>query len=318
MVNVVVMGECMLELSKVDGDLYRKSYAGDVYNTAVYLKRLAGSNVNIEFLTGVGTSTHCGLMLENFTSQGIGCDWVQIIQDKSIGSYIIDVDTNGERAFSYWRGQSAAKHMFDKLSDSDIQALANTTDVFYFSGISLAILTPSGRQQLGRLLEQLKFLGKQIVFDTNFRPALWGSIAEAKNEFERALQLSDLVFAGVEDLALLEKIETPQQLKARLATYDIPEIIIKDGAKEVVAITSQGEQTIPVQPVSKVVDTTSAGDSFNAGYLFGRHDGQSIERSIQLANAVAGFVIQHQGAIVDAAEFGRAFGVVGDTASLMN
>ena len=41
MQKVVVMGECMVEFSpNTENSNYKQSFAGDVYNTAVYLKRL--------------------------------------------------------------------------------------------------------------------------------------------------------------------------------------------------------------------------------------------------------------------------------------
>ena len=51
--------------------------------------------------------------------------------------------------------------------------------------------------------------------------------------------------------------------------------------------------------VENVVDTTSAGDSFNGVYLGARLEGHSVVDSIALASKAAGFVIQHKGAIVD-------------------
>jgi len=50
----------------------------------------------------------------------------------------------------------------------------------------------------------------------------------------------------------------------------------------------------------KPIDTTSAGDSFNAGYLAARFEGQDPEQAARLAHRLASIVIQHRGAIVPA------------------
>ena len=57
-------------------------------------------------------------------------------------------------------------------------------------------------------------------------------------------------------------------------------------------------QVIP-EPILNVVDTTSAGDSFNAGFLNGYLRNKPLETCCQQGNRIAGIVIQHKGAIID-------------------
>jgi 2-dehydro-3-deoxygluconokinase len=61
----------------------------------------------------------------------------------------------------------------------------------------------------------------------------------------------------------------------------------------------------PVTPVQGVIDTTGAGDSFNAGYLAARTRGATPVQAVQLGNRCAACVIQRRGAIVDRDEFFR-------------
>ncbi|MBJ6911804.1 sugar kinase, partial [Vibrio cholerae] len=57
-------------------------------------------------------------------------------------------------------------------------------------------------------------------------------------------------------------------------------------------------QAVPTQPVAQVVDTTSAGDSFNGGFLSAYLAGADLATACQRGNALAGTVIQHRGAII--------------------
>ena len=45
--RAVCIGECMVELRSAGGDAFLRSYAGDVYNTSVYLKNNSGSNLSL-------------------------------------------------------------------------------------------------------------------------------------------------------------------------------------------------------------------------------------------------------------------------------
>ena len=55
---------------------------------------------------------------------------------------------------------------------------------------------------------------------------------------------------------------------------------------------------IATTPAEQVVDTTSAGDAFNAGFLAGWLTGADIERAARMGHRLAGVVIQHKGAII--------------------
>jgi 2-dehydro-3-deoxygluconokinase len=55
---------------------------------------------------------------------------------------------------------------------------------------------------------------------------------------------------------------------------------------------------VPAIKVDSVIDTTGAGDAFNAGFLAARRAGQHSTQAAHAANRVAAIVIQHRGAIV--------------------
>ncbi len=299
MINVVVMGECMVEFSLISPGVYRQSFAGDVYNTAVYLKRLQQEQANVSILSGIGNDSLSQQMCAAFAKENINCEYLQSVEQRIPGAYLIQTSDSGERSFVYWRDSSAAKFVLSSLTKQSQKQLVASTDMFYFSGISLAIITPEDRELLWQLLSQLRKADVQIVFDSNYRPRLWQSASEAMAMYQQAFEYSDVVFAGVEDFELLYELASYDSIRDYLKPFEISELIIKNGSEDVMCISESGQDVIAVTPVDIVVDSTSAGDSFNAGYLHARAQQKNIRQAVELACSVSGLVIAHQGAIVD-------------------
>ena len=104
----------MVELSHIDARTLRLGFAGDTYNTAVYLRRVAaelGFDLDVGYLTGVGDDDYSAAMREAWRRDGISDHSVKL-PGRTPGLYAIRVTPSGERHFTYWRLQSAASQLF--------------------------------------------------------------------------------------------------------------------------------------------------------------------------------------------------------------
>ena len=211
---------------------------------------------------------------------------------------MINTDCFGERSFVYWRDSSAAKQSLALFRQHSTVAQLLPADLFYFSGITLAILSPEDREALFTLVSELKAAGCRIGFDPNYRPALWQNPEQAREHFIRAYQLADLALPGVDDHKVLFNDADSPAVLARLVSYGVQEIIVKNGKEGVLALVDGDSFHSPAVEVKKVVDTTAAGDSYNGGYLAARLQGKSPQAACQYAATLAAFVVEHTGAIV--------------------
>lgn len=305
--NIYVFGECMIELragkalnsSPNDASTknLKQSFAGDVLNTAIYMKRTF-PDLNTNFVSALGKDKFSADMLDFFEQEQVGSEFVFRSDNKMPGLYAIENDNRGERTFSYWRENSAAKEVMSFINDVTIEELAKG-DLFFFSGISLAVITPADRLSFWQMVEQLKQAGVSIVFDPNYRARMWDSTAQAKEQFEQAFSYADIMLPGVDDFEQLYDITTSEAVYDFCKQYQFKELIIKNGEAGIDCYLNEQTYHFPITPVKSVIDTTSAGDSFNGVYLGARCQGFNITDSIKLASKAAGFVIQHQGAIVE-------------------
>lgn len=306
MASTLIIGESMVELTRHSDDLLKQSFAGDTHSAAVYLKRLTTTSQDVSLLSAVGTDTLSDELLAALNNEGVNTKTVLKHPTRTIGLYLVNTDASGERSFQYWRSHSAAKATMALLEQQPkLKAELKPTTVF-FSGITLAILDSQARAQLCQWLEELKNSGSHIVFDPNYRPALWQSEAETKAEYQWAFAISDLVLPGLDDLNKLYQIDTMQAAVTLIQTLTNGEAIIKNGEHGVTYLNGATQFSVPVAPVEKPVDTTAAGDSFNAALLAARSRGLAPKQAIIYAASVAAIVIQHRGAIIPKAELQHA------------
>ena len=296
MKNIILMGECMVELRRDVNGVIAQSFAGDVYNAGVYLKRTCPS-INVQLASQVGSDTLSEQMLAAFVDEDIDSSLVLQDPQRMPGLYWVNTDASGERSFLYWRESAAARWQVENYDAAYIEKLKQA-DIFFFSGISIAIIQPEHRERFWEVVRELKKSGVKIAFDPNYRPKLWKSVADTKAQYDIAFSLSDIALPGVEDFDMLYGLSDFEAVETFLAPYNINEQVIKDGPNGVVVIEDSTRTFITITPVENVVDTTSAGDSFNGAYLGSRMTGGTIEAAVASAAKMAGTVIQYPGAII--------------------
>lgn len=300
--TILSIGEAMVELSQAPGndasDLWRLGFAGDTFNTAWYLRRLLGQEWNIAYLTRVGQGGFSERLLAFLAAEGI--DTAHIARDtrREVGLYAISL-SEGERSFSYWRSDSAARGLAD---DPELLARAlRGVGMAYLSGITLAILPAQGRRNLLDALTVARNAGTRIVFDPNLRPRLWSDPDEMRQVISAAASGCDLILPSFDDEREFFGDADPQRCIARYLDLGAGQVLVKTGGGPVRFGGVEGAGEVSGLPRERPVDTTSAGDSFNAGYLAARLKGQGIEASIRKAHDLSRRVILHHGALVRAA-----------------
>jgi 2-dehydro-3-deoxygluconokinase len=273
----------------------RKGFAGDTFNTAWYAHAFLPEGWKTAYFTALGDDRTSGEMVEFIAATGIDTGYIRRIPGRSPGLYMIHLDS-GERSFSYWRSASAAKSLAD---DADLLGTAmDDADIVYFSGITLAILSPKARATLLDLATRQKARGKTVAFDPNIRPRLWNSTNEMLETITNGARAASVVMPGFDDEAAHFGDASVAATIERYRALGVPTVIVKDGAKGATIATSDGQINVPAFPPAEIVDTTSAGDSFNGGYFSRIAAGDTPADAARFAARVAAAVIGHPGALI--------------------
>ncbi len=295
--GVLAIGECMLELSPAgsEGQL-QLGYGGDTLNTSVYLARLG---IGVTYLTALGDDQYSDRMVAGWQAEGIDTGLVQRRDGRQPGLYLVDTDERGERSFYYWRQEAPVRQLFDDDHAAE-QVLERVIDfgLVYLSGITLSLFDASGRERLQELLTALQRQGVEIAFDSNYRPAGWRGVDEARAAMGPVAGMADILLPTFEDEQALHEDRDPAACLERLAEAGAQEVVLKRGAVGCTLLHNARTEEIDAMPVRRVVDTTAAGDAFNAAYLAARLAGESPRAAALQGRRLAAAVIGQPGAII--------------------
>lgn len=300
MLKIACIGEAMVELSlQPDGQTASIGYAGDTLNSAIYLKRLLPKDHQVSFVSVVGQDQFSDNICQLLSDEAIDHSHVKRHGHKLPGIYVISKNADGDRTFSYWRENSAARSLFTNDDGLvDFSAL-DEFDVLYLSAITLAILPSEVVDGLFDFLSEFRRRGGRVAFDSNYRPKLWPSQRHAQNVVSQAWHLTDIGLPSIDDEMLLFDAQQEDTIK-RFQSYQIPVLILKRGSAGPLAmidgVLEQNDQTF--QPASQIIDTTAAGDSFNGGFLARYLTGGSLAASMLEGHQMAAKVVTFQGAII--------------------
>ena len=294
--RVIAIGEVMVEMTRGTDGRFGMSCGGDTFNTAIYLAR---AGIDVAYATALGDDSYSNGIVSLAAAEGVKTDLIMRVPGRRPGLYMVETDAKGERSFNTWRNESPARELFELSDWSRIAESLVSARLIYFSGITLSLYSNTGLGRMLATIELARQQGAKVAFDGNFRPHGWrGDLPRTRTVFMEALKRVDVALPTFDDEAVLWGDPSPEATVERLQAFGINEIVVKNGPNSALVSAGGRQEMIPVPEVVNPVDTTAAGDSFNAGYMAARLAGDNPAVAAAAGHKLAAEKVRHRGAIM--------------------
>jgi fructokinase len=263
-------------------------------NVAVGISRLG---VTCGFIGKVGADTFGAFLKTSLKENGVNIEGIVDTKEAPTALAFVSRSTTGERHFLFYRDPCA-----DVLLTADDlpQDWLRRIKYLHVGGVSLT-RNPS-RQATFRAIEIARKNGAIITFDPNLRLDLWsGGLHECRKILQKVLARTDIFLPSQHELLLIIDTEQIDAALSRAHELGPHTICLKCGAdgSRISTKTAKGKYDQFSQKALDVtvVDTTGAGDGFNAGLIVGLVKGMNIREAVRQGTAVASLVITKIGAM---------------------
>jgi sugar/nucleoside kinase (ribokinase family) len=235
-------------------------------SSAIFACGAARLGLRVAFFGLCGDDLFGRFMLEAMAARGVDVSRVITRSDGQTGLSVI-LNRGADRAILTYPGLIAALQEPD-LPDSLLRQARHLHVASYFLQTALQPGLPA-------LFRRARQFGLTTSLDTNYDPSgQWTGVREL-------LPLTNILLPNEKEALSLSGETTLEKAAHSLATR-VEILAVKLGAAGALGVQNNLTVRVPSIPVA-VVDTVGAGDSFDAGFLYGYLQGWDLRRTLQLA-----------------------------------
>jgi sugar/nucleoside kinase (ribokinase family) len=298
--DIVGLGEILIDfvatepVSYVQASAFQKCFGGAPMNTTVGVARLGASAGAI---TAIGDDPLGQFLVEELKRNKVDVSQVKMKTGKKTTlAFVANEPSTGERSFIFYRQPWIQGTADSELSPEDIDfEYITTTKILHISGFALSH-NPS-RQAVLQAIHCARESGVNVSFDPTLRLDIWESEQILRKLYDQVLHLSDIATFSREEAQFVFKTMDMDEAAELALKYGVQVVGLKLGSKGALLVTNEGEKVyLPAFKVN-AIDTTGAGDGWNAGLLVGLLNKWELTTCGKVANAVGALVVTKRGAI---------------------
>ena len=274
--------ESQLRLGSVPVERIRLGYGGDALNEAATLAHLGGE---VSLVSKIGVDGAGDMVLAFCRAAGLPTTRIARESGLQTSMNIVLIDQEGERRFITDPNSSLRA-----LQLSDVLPHANAlAPVVSFA--SIFVFPRFHAEELETLFSTIKARGCLLAADMTKRKN-----GEKIADLTRVWPHLDIVFANAEEAGLLCDSADVPAMAREFRSFGVGCAVIKTGAQGCYVCSDAFTGAVAGCVSRACVDTTGAGDTFAAAFLFARANGRNPQDCARFANAAASICVENLGA----------------------
>lgn len=263
---IYTIGETVLDLIFESNALRQAVPGGAMLNTAVSLGRLRSP---VSLISEWGNDVAGQLISDFLVRQNVNINLVYVFNQGKTALSLASLDNAGNASYTFYKDYPAERF---KISSLEFQP----GDIVLFG--SFFALDPAVRAPLAALLQKARQQQALLIYDPNIRKNHTGQREELLPIISENFGLAHIVRGSHEDFLNLLGTDDPYEVFQTAAPWGCDHIIMTQGEEEIVFRKPMVSTSIEAYP-AQVVSTIGAGDTFNAGLIYGL-----FSRGISAAN----------------------------------
>lgn len=295
MKKILCFGDCNLdilipiqELPVKGGCSFSSSviinHGGGGANVAVALYKLG---FNITIISKLGKDMFGDFIRKYFEDMGINTKYLYC-GNYSTGLTVGLIFPDGEKRWIAVRGDAADLHIKEK-EINEIELL----DFLYISGVTVAEGKES-RETAIKLAKRVSENGGKVFLDPNLRLPEWKVSQEIKDAFERIFKYVNVFIPNQKELQLLGEDEDIKKSASKILRKGVQEIWVKRGSQGCSYFTKEKHFQLSANEI-EVIDTSGAGDAFDAAIIYSILSGFAPEKCGEFAISFTETTVQKIG-----------------------
>ena len=315
-VLVSPVDEGIFKQGSVPVDTIKISTGGDALNEAAVLSRLLGEPGGVELVTLLGKDRAGSIIMDFCIREGISTELIH--QEDTVETWVnvVMIQKDGSRSF-FTNPKSSLrklkiKHFENVFWDKKEYNCRRSGNVYIsekesgcgaseqnmreaekgiFCLASIFVSPELGAKELEEIFQRAKQAGMYVCADMT--KCKNGETAE---DIQKALACLDYLFANEEEACMITGKKCVEEMAESLFSCGVGTVVIKCGAKGCYVKNQDTAMQFPAVPGVNCVDTTGAGDSFAAGFLYALSEGKSLQECVRWANTCGGMASEKVGA----------------------
>jgi len=297
---VIAIGEVLVDFVStrpgpcVEVPAFEKCFGGAPMNTIVGVARLG---IDAGAIAAVGDDPFGQFLIKELKKNRVDVSQVKVKKGRRTTiAFVANEPKSGERTFFFYRKPWTGETSDSSLEPNEIDlSYITKAKILHVSGFALS-QNPC-REAIFKAIKHARKIGVRVSFDPTLRVEVWDSEATLRRTYSRALRLSDIAVFSMEEAEFAFGTSEADVAARKALKYGVGIVGIKLGEKGSYIMSKDGNSVqVPAFEV-RPIDTTGAGDGWNAGLLVGLCKGWDLEKCATVANAIGALVVTRRGAI---------------------